>query len=150
LNDYSQPFQGFLFLEEISSVFDQRKPAVFLVLASLITEDSDSHNSLSSSPGPCWRLLFFVRLAIELLTAGSQAADGAGFQLFASRSKKQIPIICQLLGCGLLRSRDRRTLIAQPAARHDQQQRGERSQADQAPVPSARSTIPLALCWSQR
>jgi len=36
---------------------------------------------------------FFVRLAIELLTAGSQAADGAGFQLFASRSKKQIPII---------------------------------------------------------
>jgi hypothetical protein len=26
-----------------------------------------------------WRLLFFVRLAIELLTAGSQAADGAGF-----------------------------------------------------------------------
>ena len=34
-----------------------------------------------------WRLLFFVRLAIELLTAGSQAADGAGFQLFASRSK---------------------------------------------------------------
>src|SRR5262245_26253067 len=40
-----------------------------------------------------WRLRFFVRLAIELLTAGSQAADGAGFQLFASRSKKQIPII---------------------------------------------------------
>src|SRR5919108_5487007 len=34
-----------------------------------------------------------VILAIELLTAGSQAADGAGFQLFASRSKKQIPII---------------------------------------------------------
>jgi hypothetical protein len=27
------------------------------------------------------------------LTAGSQAADGAGFELFASRSKKQIPII---------------------------------------------------------
>jgi hypothetical protein len=26
-----------------------------------------------------WRLLFFVRLAIELLTADSQAADGAGF-----------------------------------------------------------------------
>src|SRR5262249_19443513 len=40
-----------------------------------------------------WRLLFFVRLAIKLLTAGSQAADGAAFQLFASRSKKQIPII---------------------------------------------------------
>ena len=40
-----------------------------------------------------WRLLFFVRLAIELLIAGSQAADGAGFQLFASGSKKQIPII---------------------------------------------------------
>src|SRR5215510_593220 len=40
-----------------------------------------------------WRLLFFGRLAIELLTANSQAADGAGFQLFASRSKKQIPII---------------------------------------------------------
>jgi hypothetical protein len=40
-----------------------------------------------------WRLLFFIRLAIELLTAGSQAADGAGFQLFASRSKKQVPII---------------------------------------------------------
>jgi hypothetical protein len=39
------------------------------------------------------KLLFFVRLAIELLTVGSQAADGAGFQLFASRSKKQIPII---------------------------------------------------------
>jgi hypothetical protein len=38
-------------------------------------------------------LRFFVRLAIELLTAGSQAADGAGFQIFASRSKKQIPII---------------------------------------------------------
>ena len=36
---------------------------------------------------------FFVRLAIELLTAGSQATDGAGFQLFASRSEKQIPII---------------------------------------------------------
>src|SRR5262245_54975362 len=36
---------------------------------------------------------FFVRLAIELLTAGSQVADGGGFQLFASRSKKQIPII---------------------------------------------------------
>jgi hypothetical protein len=35
----------------------------------------------------------FFPLAIELLTAGSQAADGAGFQLFASRSKKQIPII---------------------------------------------------------
>ena len=32
------------------------------------------------------------KTAIELLTAGSQAADGAGFQLFASRSKKQIPI----------------------------------------------------------
>ena len=27
-----------------------------------------------------WRLLFFVRLAIELLTADSQAADGAGCQ----------------------------------------------------------------------
>src|SRR5262249_15215536 len=40
-----------------------------------------------------WRLLFFVRLAIELLTAGSQAADGGGLQLSASRSKKQIPII---------------------------------------------------------
>jgi hypothetical protein len=38
-------------------------------------------------------LLFFVRLAIELLTADSQAADEAGFQLFASRSKKQIPIV---------------------------------------------------------
>src|SRR5262249_59718819 len=37
-----------------------------------------------------WRLLFFVRLAIELLTVGSQAADGAGFQLFASRSERQI------------------------------------------------------------
>jgi hypothetical protein len=36
---------------------------------------------------------FFVRLAIELLTADSQAADGGGFQLFASRFKKQIPII---------------------------------------------------------
>ena len=35
------------------------------------------------------RLLFLVRLAIELLTAGSQAADGAGFQLFASRSKSK-------------------------------------------------------------
>ncbi len=40
-----------------------------------------------------WTLLFFVRLAIELLIAGSQAADGAGFQFFASGSKKQIPII---------------------------------------------------------
>ena len=29
---------------------------------------------------------------IELLMAGSQAADGAGFQLSASGSKKQIPI----------------------------------------------------------
>ena len=36
-----------------------------------------------------WRLLFFVRLAIELLTTGSQAADGAGVQLFASRSKSK-------------------------------------------------------------
>jgi hypothetical protein len=34
-----------------------------------------------------------VRLAVELLTAGSQAADGAGVQLLASRSEKQIPII---------------------------------------------------------
>ena len=33
-----------------------------------------------------WRLLFFVRLAIELLIAGSQAADGAGFQFFAPGS----------------------------------------------------------------
>jgi hypothetical protein len=38
-------------------------------------------------------LLSFVRLAIELLMAGSQGADGAGFQLSASGSKKQIPII---------------------------------------------------------
>jgi hypothetical protein len=38
-------------------------------------------------------LLSFVGLAIELLMAGSQAADGAGFQLSASDSKKQIPII---------------------------------------------------------
>jgi len=38
-------------------------------------------------------LLSFVRLAIELLMAGSQAADGAGFQLSASGSKKQIAII---------------------------------------------------------
>jgi hypothetical protein len=45
-----------------------------------------------------WRLRFFVRLAIELLTAGSQAADGTGFQLFVARSKKQTPII--FCGCG--------------------------------------------------
>ena len=38
------------------------------------------------------RLLSFVGLAIELLIAGSRAADGAGFQLSASGSKKQIPI----------------------------------------------------------
>src|SRR5262249_13288368 len=38
---YSQPFQGFLFLEEISSVFDRWKPAVFSFLASFIPEDSD-------------------------------------------------------------------------------------------------------------
>jgi len=30
-------------------------------------------------------------------SAGSDSADGAGFQLFASRSKKQIPIICSLV-----------------------------------------------------
>src|SRR5215467_3992947 len=36
-----------------------------------------------------WRLLFFVRLAIELVTAGSQAADGAEFHLFVSRSKSK-------------------------------------------------------------
>lgn len=42
-----------------------------------------------------WRLLFFIRLAIELLIAGSQATDGAGFQLFASGSRKQIPITTQ-------------------------------------------------------
>src|SRR5262245_65741714 len=28
-----------------------------------------------------------------MMTANSQAADGGGFQLFASRSKKQIPIV---------------------------------------------------------
>jgi hypothetical protein len=39
------------------------------------------------------RLLSVVGLAIELLMAGSQAADEAGFQLSASGSKKQIPII---------------------------------------------------------
>jgi len=40
-----------------------------------------------------------VRLAVELLTAGSQAADGAGVQLLASRSENQIPIIsCFTLG----------------------------------------------------
>jgi hypothetical protein len=33
-------------------------------------------------------LLSFVGLAIELLTAGSHAADGAGFQISASGSKK--------------------------------------------------------------
>jgi len=38
-------------------------------------------------------LLSFVGLAIELLKAGSQAADGAGFHVSASDSKKQIPII---------------------------------------------------------
>jgi hypothetical protein len=38
-------------------------------------------------------LLFFVGLAIELLLAGSHVADGAGFQLSAPGSKKQIPII---------------------------------------------------------
>jgi hypothetical protein len=43
-------------------------------------------------------LLSFVRLAIELLMAGSQAADGAGFQLSASGSKKQIPIISFAMG----------------------------------------------------
>jgi hypothetical protein len=35
---------------------------------------------------------FFVGLAIELLIAGLQAADGAGIALFAGSSKKQIPI----------------------------------------------------------
>ena len=35
---------------------------------------------------------FFVGLAIELLIAGLQAADGAGIPLFAGSSKKQIPI----------------------------------------------------------
>jgi hypothetical protein len=34
----------------------------------------------------------FVEVAVELLTTGSQAAHG-GVQLFASRSKKQFPII---------------------------------------------------------
>jgi hypothetical protein len=38
-------------------------------------------------------LLSFVGLAIELLIAGSQAADGACFHVSASGSKKQIPII---------------------------------------------------------
>jgi len=33
-----------------------------------------------------------VRLAIELLIGGLQAADGAGVQLFASRSKKALSI----------------------------------------------------------
>src|SRR5262245_30174004 len=51
--------------------------------------DIKSPNRIISRQSYEWRLLFFVRLAIELLTAGSQAADGAGFQLFASRSKKQ-------------------------------------------------------------
>ena len=37
--------------------------------------------------------VFLGRLAIKLLTADSQAADGAGVQLFVSRSKRQIPII---------------------------------------------------------
>ena len=44
-------------------------------------------------PNGDYGLLSFVEVPVELLTAGSQAADGAGFQLFASRSKKQIPII---------------------------------------------------------
>jgi len=35
---------------------------------------------------------FFVRLAIELLIAGLQAADKAGFQLFVSASTIQFPI----------------------------------------------------------
>jgi hypothetical protein len=35
-----------------------------------------------------WRLLFFVPLAIELLTAGSQAADGAGFQFIRVEIQK--------------------------------------------------------------
>jgi hypothetical protein len=35
-----------------------------------------------------WRLRFFVRVAIELLTSGPQATD-EGFQLFASKFKKQ-------------------------------------------------------------
>jgi hypothetical protein len=49
----------------------------------------DVSDSIVSGQSDEWRLLFFVRLAIELLTAGSQAADGAGFQLFASRSKSK-------------------------------------------------------------
>jgi hypothetical protein len=34
---------------------------------------------IASGQSDEWRLLFFVRLAIELLKAGSQAADGGGF-----------------------------------------------------------------------
>jgi hypothetical protein len=37
--------------------------------------------------------LSFVGLAIELLIAGSQAADGAGFQLSGTTSEKQILIV---------------------------------------------------------
>jgi len=56
-----------------------------------------------------WRLLFFVRLAIEPLIAGSQAADGTGFQLFGSGSKKQIPSQRYLKFCG--RQADRKRLV---------------------------------------
>ena len=38
-------------------------------------------------------LLSFVGLAIQLLIAGSQEADEAGFHVSAAGSKKQIPII---------------------------------------------------------
>jgi hypothetical protein len=40
-----------------------------------------------------WRLLLLDRLVIELVTAWLTSGDGAGVQLFASRSEKQIPVI---------------------------------------------------------
>jgi hypothetical protein len=39
--DYSPPFRGFLFLEEISSVFDLWRLSDFLAFGSFTTEDSD-------------------------------------------------------------------------------------------------------------
>ena|SRR5215831_7319641 len=86
--DHATPFQGFPFLEEISSVFDHSKPAVFLILANFITEDSDKIRTATNLNlprlTPCWRLRFFVRLAIELLDSWLASMMKPGFSYCAS------------------------------------------------------------------
>ena len=45
-----------------------------------------------------WRLLFFVRLALARLRAGSQAAAGAGLPFVASGSTQHMPLIARPRG----------------------------------------------------